>query len=73
MFDEVHRVYVQGVPKKVIPELLDLALIMGACLNPLCNPAIHCVLAQLISGTFISLSTGSELQWGNWAAHELQL
>ena len=26
--------------KKVLPELLDLELIMGACLNPLCNPAI---------------------------------
>ena len=27
----------------------------------------------LISGIFKGLSTGSELQWGNWAAHEFQL
>ena len=27
----------------------------------------------LISGIFKGLSTGSELQWGNWAEHEFQL
>ena len=30
----------QGVPKKLLSELLDLPLIMGACLNPLCKPII---------------------------------
>ena len=29
--------YIHGVPKRVLSELLDLALIMGACLNPLCR------------------------------------
>ena len=27
----------------------------------------------LISGIFKGLSTGSELQWGNWVQHEFQL
>ena len=30
--------YLQGVPKKALSELLDLAV--GACLNPFYNPAI---------------------------------
>ena len=33
----------------------------------------HCGLAPLIWGIFDSPSTGSELQWGNWAGHEIQL
>ena len=33
--------HLQGVPKKLLSELLDLALIMGACLNTLCtSPAM---------------------------------
>ena len=31
---------------------------------------IHCVIeAPFISGIYKGLSTGSELPWGNWAAH----
>ena len=33
----------------------------------------HCSLAPLISGIFKGMPTGSELQWGDWAAHEFQL
>ena len=34
---------------------------------------IHCVFAPLISDIFKGVSTGSELQWGNLAAQEIQL
>ena len=69
MFDEVHRVCVQGVPKR----FAELSTDYGCLLE---SPLQSCHTLRLGSIDFrlsLGLSTGSELQWGNWAAHELQL
>ena len=57
---------------KQLPFFEDQFLPMDQNSNWLLNEC-HCVLAPLISGIYKGLSTGSELQWGNWAPHSFQL